>query len=68
MKPWHSQSLTDEEEIKQQYLVINQMMQKDAPVISGWVIGKMGAVSNRLVNANADVFGTFINVQDWDIQ
>ena len=63
-----SQSLTDEEEIKQQYLVINQMMQKDAPVISGWVIGKMGAVSNRLVNASADVFGTFINVQDWDIQ
>lgn len=63
-----SQSLTDPEAITAQYLVVNQMMQKDAPVISGWVIGKMGAVSNRLVNANADVFGTFINVQDWDIQ
>ena len=63
-----SQNLTDQSEITAQYLVIDQMMQKDAPVISGWVIGKLGAVSNRLVNANADVFGTFINVQDWDIQ
>ncbi|MBQ9306489.1 MAG: ABC transporter substrate-binding protein [Clostridia bacterium] len=63
-----SQSLTDPDQITEQYLVINKAMQEDAPVISGWIIGKLGAVSNRLKNASPDVFGTFINVQDWDIE
>ncbi|MBR1585651.1 MAG: ABC transporter substrate-binding protein [Clostridia bacterium] len=63
-----SQSLTDEKEITAQYLIVNQAMQQDAPVISGWVIAKLGVASNRLVNAHPDVFGTFINVQDWDLQ
>ena len=63
-----SQSLTDSAAITEQYLIVNRAMQQDAPVISGWVIGKLGAVSNRLVNAHPDVFGTFLNVQDWDIQ
>lgn len=63
-----SQSLTDEKEITKQYLIVDQAMQQDAPVISGWVIAKLGVVSNRLVNAHPDVFGTFVNVQDWDIQ
>ena len=63
-----SQSLTDESEVKAQYLVINQAMQQDAPVISGWVIGKLGVVSNRLTGADPDVFGTFINVHQWDVQ
>ena len=43
-------------------------MQQDAPVISGWVIGKLGVVSNRLTGADPDVFGTFINVHQWDVQ
>ena len=43
-------------------------MQQEAPMISGWVIAKLGAVSNRLSNAVPDIFGTFVNVQDWDIQ
>ncbi len=63
-----SQSLTDPAAITEQYLIINRAMQEDVPVISGWVIGKLGAKSNRLVQAQPDVFGTFINVQDWDIQ
>ncbi|MBQ9264579.1 MAG: ABC transporter substrate-binding protein [Clostridia bacterium] len=63
-----SQSLTDEKEIAAQYLVVNRAMQQDAPVISGWVIAKLGAVNNRIVNAHPDVYGTFLNVQDWDVQ
>ena len=63
-----SQSLTDENEIAAQYLVIDQAMQRDVPVISGWVIGKLGVVSNRLVNADPDVFGTFLNVHEWDVR
>ena len=63
-----SQSLTDEKEVAAQYLIINRAMQQDAPVISGWVIAKLGVVSNRLINANPDVFGTFINVHEWDVR
>ena len=63
-----SQSLTDDEAITAQYLIINQAMQRDVPVISGWVIAKLGVASERLVNANPDVFGTFINVHEWDVR
>lgn len=63
-----SQSLTDQAEITEQYLLVNRDMQENVPVISGWVIAKLGAVSNRLQNAVPDVFGTLINVQDWDIE
>ncbi|MBQ9196532.1 MAG: ABC transporter substrate-binding protein [Clostridia bacterium] len=63
-----SQSLTNQDEVTAQYLIINQAMQRDVPVISGWVIGKLGVVSDRLANANPDVFGTFINVHEWDVQ
>lgn len=63
-----SQSLTDDAAVMEQYLIINRAMQQDAPVISGWVIAKLGVASNRLVNADPDVFGTFINVHEWDIQ
>ena len=43
-------------------------MQEDVAMISGWVLASLGAVNNRLVNAWPNVFGTFANVQDWDIQ
>lgn len=63
-----SQTLDDAADIAQQYLIVDQAMQQEAPMISGWVIAKLGAVSDRLVNAVPDIFGTFVNVQDWDIQ
>ena len=63
-----SQTLDDVKDIAQQYLIVDRIMQEQAPMISGWVIAKLGAVNNRLVNAHPNIFGTFVNVQDWDIQ
>ena len=63
-----SQELTDVNEITQQFLVVDKAMQDDVAMISGWVIATLGAVNNRVVNAHPDVFGTFVNVQEWDIQ
>ena len=63
-----SQTLDDEKEIAQQYLVVDRAMQEDVAMISGWVIAKLGAVNNRLVNAHPNVFGTFVNVEEWDVQ
>lgn len=63
-----SQTLDDTADIARQYLIVDQTVQREAPMISGWVIAKLGAVSNRLVNAAPNIFGTFVNVQEWDVQ
>ncbi|MBQ7488235.1 MAG: ABC transporter substrate-binding protein [Clostridia bacterium] len=63
-----SQTLNDNAAIAEQYLIVDQAMQTDVPMISGWVLSTLGAVSNRLTGVRPDVFGTFIDVQNWDIQ
>ena len=63
-----SQALTDMEQITALYTYVDKMMQQDAPMISAYILSTMGVCSNRLVNATPDVFGTFINVHEWDVQ
>ena len=63
-----SQALTDVEQITALYTYVDKMMQQDAPMISAYILSTMGVCSNRLVNATPDVFGTFINVHEWDVQ
>ena len=63
-----SQTLDDEKEIAQQYLVVDRAMQEDVAMISGWVIATLGAVNNRLTGVTPNVFGTFIDVQNWDVK
>ena len=63
-----SQELTDVSAITAQYLVVDKIMQRDAAMISGWVLGTLGAKNNRVLNAEPNVFGTFVNVVDWDVQ
>ncbi|MGN0803479.1 MAG: ABC transporter substrate-binding protein [Candidatus Faecivicinus sp.] len=61
------QALTDPGEITARYLLVDQQVQQDAPMISAYILSALGATSNRLVGATPDVFGTFINVHEWDI-
>ena len=63
-----SQSLTDDAEITQQYLIVDKAMQEDVAMISGWVLATLGAVNNRLTGVTPTVFGTFIDVQNWQVQ
>ncbi|BCJ94920.1 peptide ABC transporter substrate-binding protein [Anaerocolumna cellulosilytica] len=62
-----TQTTSDIAEIKEQYLTINTIAQEEVPMISAYVISAMGAVNNRLKNATPDVYGSFINVQNWDV-
>jgi peptide/nickel transport system substrate-binding protein len=62
-----TQTTSDIAEIKEQYLTINTIAKEEVPMISAYVISAMGAVNNRLKNATPDVYGSFINVQDWDV-
>ena len=62
-----SQALTDEAEITARYLLADQAVVEDCPMISAYILSNLGVTSNRLLNAVPDVYGTFLNVQDWDI-
>ena len=62
-----TQSTTDMAASVAAYLTIDQAVVEDVPMISAYIISTMGAVSARLQNAHPDVFGTFINVHEWDI-
>lgn len=62
-----SQKLTDMDAIREKYLFVNRQVVEDVPMISAYVISTLGVASNRLVGATPDVFGTFMNVHEWDI-
>lgn len=63
-----SQELTDVDAITEQYLIVDRAMQQDVAMISGWVIATLGAVNNRLTGVTPNVFGTFVDVQNWDVE
>lgn len=63
-----TQMSTDIEAVRQAYLTINRQVVEDCPVIPCYVISAMGAVNNRMVNVTPDVFGTLINVHEWDVK
>jgi peptide/nickel transport system substrate-binding protein len=62
-----TQTTRNIDEMKAQYLKVDTYVQQEVPMISAYIISALGAKSNRLENAVPDVYGTFINVQDWDI-
>ena len=63
-----TQSLADPEQITAQYLIVDEHMQSDVPMISAYVISPLGAVSNRMENVKPNIFGTFVNVHQWDVK
>lgn len=62
-----TQRSNDIDEIKAQYRIVTEYVQEEVPMISAYVISAIGAVSDNLKNAVPDVYGTFINVYEWEI-
>jgi peptide/nickel transport system substrate-binding protein len=62
-----TQTAGDIETIRKQYFTIDSIVQQEVPMISAYIISAMGAVNKRLVNATPDVYGSFINVNEWDV-
>lgn len=62
-----TQTTSDVNEIREKYYTINSIAQEEVPMISAYIISAMGAVNNRLTNAAPDVYGSFINIQEWDV-
>jgi peptide/nickel transport system substrate-binding protein len=63
-----TQVTTDNNKVKELYKTVDSIVQSEVPMINAYVISGLGAKSNRLQNATPDVYGTFINVQDWEIK
>ena len=55
------------EEIKALYSIVDKKMQEDVPMFSAYVISAQGAVNKRLTGVNADVYGFFNNIHEWEI-
>ncbi len=62
-----TQTSPDLAEVQAAYLAINRQVVADCPMISAYIISSMGAVSDRVLNCTPDVYGTFVNVHEWDI-
>jgi peptide/nickel transport system substrate-binding protein len=63
-----TQLTSDITKIRASYQAINQVVQQDVPMISAYVIQAQGVVSERLLNATPDVYGSFINIHEWDVK
>lgn len=60
-------STNDSAEYAAALLAIDTYVQETVPMIDLYVSGSLGAVSNRLQNANASMYGSLNNIQEWTI-
>lgn len=63
-----TQQVNGDDALRAQYLTIDQAVQKDVPMINAYVIKALGAASKRLKNAVPSVYGSFNNIQNWELQ
>ncbi|MDF2540571.1 MAG: ABC-type dipeptide transport system, periplasmic component [Herbinix sp.] len=62
-----TQTTSDVNVIREKYLSIDTIAQQEVPMISAYVISAIGVVNKRIVNATPNVYGSFINVHEWDV-
>ena len=62
-----SQSTSSIEETRGYYLTVDQIVKEDVPMASIYIISALGAANQRLKNATPNVYGTFVNVAEWEI-
>lgn len=63
-----SLSSDDPAVIRACYAKVDLAMQKDVPMFSAYIIRALGAVNDRVAGASPDVFGSYINIHEWEIQ
>ena len=60
-------SAKDNDATRAIYSRINQIVQAEVPLFNAYVSAPLGAVSKRLLNAEPHVYGSFNDVQLWDV-
>jgi peptide/nickel transport system substrate-binding protein len=61
-----TQLTSDKSAIKEQYLAIDKIVQQQVPMINTYVIRSLCAANKNLKNAAPNVYGSFINIQNWE--
>ncbi len=62
-----TQTSADLETVRAAYLNIDRQVVADCPMISAYILSTLGAVNDRVLNCTPDVYGTLVNVHEWDI-
>lgn len=57
-----------DEEARRDFAVIDGVIHNKVPAFTLFNFGGLGAVNKRLKNASIDTYGTFLNVNKWDIK
>lgn len=57
----------DPTKVKELYSGVNKIAKEEVPMFSVYATRGLAAVSDRVTGIEARQFGTFINVQDWDV-
>lgn len=60
-------SVDDSAKVKELYAGVNKIAQEEVPMFSVYATRGLSAVSDRVSGIEPRQFGTFINVQDWDV-
>jgi len=55
------------EEMRDFYTIVDKKVQEEVPMFSAYIISAQGAVNKRLTGVDANVYGTLLNVHEWDI-
>ena len=55
------------EKMRDYYSVVDKKVQEDVPMFSAYVISAQGAVNKRLTGVDANVYGFFSHIEEWDI-
>ncbi len=63
-----AQASDDINTIRDSYAVVNRTVQEEVPMFSAYIIRALGAVNDRIANARPDVFGSYINIHEWEIK
>lgn len=60
-------SVDEPAKVKELYAGVNKIAQEEVPMFSVYATRGLSAVSDRVSGIESRQFGTFINVQDWDV-
>ncbi len=63
----NTQTAKNDDELKKYYKQIDDKMISDVPMFSLYFMSNLGVVSNRLKNAQPTLYGSYDNIQDWEI-
>ncbi len=62
-----TQSERDPGEVRKAFMQINAIVQREVPLFSVYVLRTLGAVNNRLLNAEPRVYGSFSHIERWEV-